>query len=582
MADKRIIELANEKLVLADGDMTIVDSESGTYKYDLNRLAKKTITDTTLSIEGKPADAKAVGDALASVDVDTVDNARQLLSESYVLDEEPYLFRASGGDGADRVEECIVGGSVGWNQLCNAASVTVTNGHKYISKVVNTWTVGASTGSAITGLTSGTDMVIDLTTLFGPTIADYIFSLEQATAGAGVAWFKKYFPEDYYPYSAPTLKHVEGVSAKEVVGFNQWDEEWEVGAWSTSTGQKYNDSFRIRCKNYIRVIPNSTYYINAPYAGSSCYDADKNFISSTPYSAVSGNSNAYYLLIPNNAHYITFYMGATYGTEYKNDICISLSDPKNGQYEPYHKNIYPLDSTLTLRGIPKLTDGKMWFDGDKYNADGTVERRYGIVDLGTLSWELHGSFANTFYTNNFGTIARGADIICSKYPSGVPYNNYQNMSDKTVYSSVSTNRIAVKDTAYSTAAAFKTAMSGVYLVYETETPTTETATPYTSIQTLDPHGTEEFVSTGIVPIGHYSKYLENLRSKIEGLPRDFSTLIAPTEETYKATQNYTVGKLLIVNNILYKVTANIANGANIVPNTNVTAKPLSEIIAELA
>ena len=69
MADKRIIELANEKLLLSDGDMTIVDSENGTYKYDLNRLAKKTITDTTLSVEGKPADAKAVGDALASVEL---------------------------------------------------------------------------------------------------------------------------------------------------------------------------------------------------------------------------------------------------------------------------------------------------------------------------------------------------------------------------------------------------------------------------------------------------------------------------------------------------------------------------------
>lgn len=48
-------------------------------------------------------------------------------------------------------------------------------------------------------------MMIDLTQMFGSTIADYIYSLEKTTAGAGVAWFKKLFPADYYPYSEPTI-----------------------------------------------------------------------------------------------------------------------------------------------------------------------------------------------------------------------------------------------------------------------------------------------------------------------------------------------------------------------------------------
>ena len=46
---------------------------------------------------------------------------------------------------------------------------------------------------------------IDLTKMFGSTIADYIYSLEQSQAGAGVEWFKKLFPDDYYPYSEPTI-----------------------------------------------------------------------------------------------------------------------------------------------------------------------------------------------------------------------------------------------------------------------------------------------------------------------------------------------------------------------------------------
>lgn len=44
--------------------------------------------------------------------------------------------------------------------------------------------------------------VHDLTALFGATEADYIYSLEQATAGAGVAYFRNLFPKDYYAYNA--------------------------------------------------------------------------------------------------------------------------------------------------------------------------------------------------------------------------------------------------------------------------------------------------------------------------------------------------------------------------------------------
>lgn len=47
--------------------------------------------------------------------------------------------------------------------------------------------------------------LFDLTQMFGSTIADYIYSLEQSQAGAGVAWFKNMFPNDYYPYCEPTI-----------------------------------------------------------------------------------------------------------------------------------------------------------------------------------------------------------------------------------------------------------------------------------------------------------------------------------------------------------------------------------------
>jgi len=51
-------------------------------------------------------------------------------------------------------------------------------------------------------------MIIDLTQMFGSTIADYIYSLEQATAGSGVAFFRSMYPNDYYPYNTGTSEMV--------------------------------------------------------------------------------------------------------------------------------------------------------------------------------------------------------------------------------------------------------------------------------------------------------------------------------------------------------------------------------------
>ena len=48
--------------------------------------------------------------------------------------------------------------------------------------------------------------VFDLTAMFGSTIADYIYSLEQGSTGAGVALFRQIFYKDYYAYNAGGTK----------------------------------------------------------------------------------------------------------------------------------------------------------------------------------------------------------------------------------------------------------------------------------------------------------------------------------------------------------------------------------------
>ena len=386
-------------------------------------------------------------------------------------DTTPYLFKAVGDVYGDRLEDKIVGGTVAWNQLAKykagysetkwgvtavaEADGLVLNGTATVTdwtyqftsasfmqyrfeigrvyyirglktldddaycRVVGNGTDGLYKFSSISpyimlrtyvkeGVTYNNYKIslefFDLTQMFGSTIANYIYSLEQATAGAGVAWFKKLFPNDYYEYNAGEFLSVEGLSA-----------------------------------HVMR-------------------DADNNVI---------GN--------------------------------------------------YPLDSSLTLRGVPKLDASKnLYYNGDEYTSDGKVKRKYGVIDLGTIAWSQGGgnnktSWVPVSWRTNVKPVQSTdilANILCNKYYTDTADNVETQVNDKTI----AVNKgawVYIYDSAYvnATPQEFKTAMSGVMLVYELATPTTETATPYTNPQIVSKYGTLEYVTNSIVPVGHKTTYL---------------------------------------------------------------------------
>lgn len=183
---------------------------------------------------------------------------------------------------------------------------------------------------------------------------------------------------------------------------------------------------------------------------------------------------------------------------------------------------YALDP-IELRGILKKdASNNLYYDGDTYEADGTVTRKYAIVDLGTLSWNADSGRAGVFYTASIQSTIKqpsgaSANLVCAKYiwrNSGVPSASNLSANDKQIsgYPSYSGGRVYIIDTAYAStsAADFKTAMSGVYLVYELATPTTETASPYINPQAVDANGTEQYVDAGTrdfeMPVGHETSY----------------------------------------------------------------------------
>lgn len=518
-------------------------------------------------------------------DVDgTVASAEQLLSDVGTEDKAPYLFRVTPYD-STRVDEEIVGCSVGWNQLAldiikslshtwdadgsyyytltNNSGINMEVGHVYFAGAKITRTISgnnflglsvtpviflvleneepngyayqiAKVTSAITdsyirfnnysgkrGFNAGDSaeyddlMVIDLTAWFGSTIADYAYTLEQATAGSGVAWIKQFLPGGYIPYSAPTLKSVSGLSAHVMRGFNQWDEEWEVGGISLSTGEKTVDNDRIRTKNRNPIIPDAQYYLKLPYPSTLriyFYDADGNYLVDETMTGVAREI----ITVPANACYYMFIIyNAGYGTTYKNDICINLSDPaRNGQYEPYKATTYALDSELTLRGILKMDSAHtVYADGDVYLGEGKKNERYAEVDLGTLGWSYNTAVGdNKEYVASVTGKAYGTtNMICSGFvtKSTAELNCIRGRDSSNSVSVVSTQNDV---------ASFKASVSGLYLVYEKATPTTETAAPYASPQNCAVGGTEEYVygenGSGVV-VGHNSKYQKNLKGELE-------------------------------------------------------------------
>lgn len=357
--------------------------------------------------------------------------------------------------------------------------------------------------------------LIDLT-LFNSAIADYVYSLEQSTAGAGVQWLKAHFPklfdDGYKAYNAGELASVR-TSAHEMVGFNQWDEQWELGGIDNSTGQNIPDSTIIRAKNYIPVLPNTEYFFRVGSTGSGYirnayfYDASHNFIERKNTS-----ENAIFTAAT-NAQYMRFALRSTYGTTYNNDVCINISDPaKNDTYEAYVKHTYPL-APNDLRGIYKLdANNKLSCDGDEYRCVGEIKRRYKLVDLGTLtlSTDLVG-FAqlNLPGIKTMETSAQKANILCPKYVTDTQANVYAKTTDKTI-SGATTETVRIYDTAFVglTSAQVSTALSGVYLLYEVAEPYIEQASPFATNQSVDAYGTEEYIDTREVslPVGHSTKY----------------------------------------------------------------------------
>lgn len=114
--------------------------------------------------------------------------------------------------------------------------------------------------------------------------------------------------------------------------FNQWDEEWELGSYNSTTGEPLSSDNQIRSKNSIPVDDSKTYYIrlNTTYV-MRVMEYDEN----DEYLGFDANLSWNRTYTPSEGtHFIRFYIGSNYGTTYNHDIAINYPDDITS-YTPY-------------------------------------------------------------------------------------------------------------------------------------------------------------------------------------------------------------------------------------------------------
>lgn len=429
-----------------------------------------------------------------------------------------------------------VAGTVRFNILGNASNKSVDTSYTQFSGVVTpsaeSTRIGIYSVEANSTVNAKNVWITDLTQEFGTDIADHIYSKEQASAGSGIAWIKSYgfFNKDYFAYDAGSIQSVRP-SGRKVVGKNLYVGQPSFDGYTNRAG--YN--LASETYNGYEVI-----YKNAPWAG--IYQ-NIDVIRGVTYTfsamvKLSQASRVYIFSKAGNLGY--FDLGTTWqkisvtftaSTEIEgirvelgaNNVTIYLSQYQleigstATDFEPYTSTTVALPNE-DLRGILKRDGDNLYADGDTDIGIGNKNVRFKLLDLGAQNWIYQSSSGNMYVDNVVSDRATGnatkVIAVCGRYLEHIGDIGGVSglVSDKTfAFQDTIMGRIIIRDTAYTDAATFKTAMNGVYLVYPLATPTTESTTPWQNPQRAYLDGTEEFIDEREVPlpVGHTSVYQLN-------------------------------------------------------------------------
>ena len=196
---------------------------------------------------------------------------------------------------------------------------------------------------------------------------------------------------------------------------------------------------------------------------------------------------------PSNCRYLKFYL---YGEEtYNNNAIISLYHSgwkaEDAKYQPYEQDIRKIDQRIK----DEFPNGmQKWDMVYNKNGKGYIVKGTGKVDMGTLNYvyqpPIEGSFQQGYFTTRLQGKANGnINMLCGKYNTVADWMTVGVRGDN------SSDDIYIKDSAYTSAASFKSAMAGVPLYYELAAPTIiEYDEPFNLDYLVWDFGTEEIIA----------------------------------------------------------------------------------------
>lgn len=274
----------------------------------------------------------------------------------------------------------------------------------------------------------------------------------------------------------------------------------------------YGIGFPMKClpnTNYHKQCDNDVFQYDISF-----YDGNGQFILLTSANTFTTPSNAYWMLI--------VFAGQRAATHSYISPIVNLSySSYNGIYEPHKSASFPFANLGTGLNKARNAVDTSWVvtetDGQTITYMQHVKTVVARVDLGTLDWSYNSTYGYC-YSESLSLLIKAVlsntdvgNLICAKYMLTSYYiQRSSGAIDKTISVNIA-GGIAVLDSAYTDAASFKVAMSGVYLYYELAEPveTTYTLSADWSCTAWD-LGTEEFTfGSGAAPVALTIKTLYN-------------------------------------------------------------------------
>lgn len=378
-------------------------------------------------------------------------------------------------------------GSVNDIDFCYFASV---KDHKYYI----CFNFTSTNPTVVGGITYNKAQLFDLTQMFG--------SGNEPTT---VAQFQAMFPDDYYPYNAGELKSIAPTSV-EASGVERFQMFQNHNFSNTVVDTREYVIFMIsqlkspytRFFSQILQEPGLVDAVFTTPASGKCQIKHNGSVRDIDfYYFTSVKNHKYYIYINFTSTNPTVAGGVTYDKAQLFDLT-QMFGAGNEPATPaefwqrvperlysYNPNDYKSANIPSSKYFPDgMKSAGSVYDEINFLSQKAI-KRIGAVDMGTLNWS-YTNVSQFFYTLLPGAYPFGnnviPNIICSAYEPRI-YSLVANISASDGGININGKdfqpipRLSVKDRRYSSAAAFKAAMSGVMLYYELETPVETAITP---------------------------------------------------------------------------------------------------------